>query len=204
MPSSGRTRFTARSRPPGSASWSRSDAGGLTATRSSAISSASIGSPPGTMPVMNHRSARRRLHGAAPGAARRRTTDDLPEPDGPTSTTNGRSRDGLDHLGHERVAAVEVIGVSFVERLQADVGVVDGLARAMTPGSSRPLRRVGAGHVEHVDEFLDERSDAGVTVVGRLGGGAGEDVVDAAPEDPVRVARADGSGSESWRRTSSA
>lgn len=87
--SSGSTRRTERNRPPSSASWSPNEAGGLTATRTSAVSSVAIGSGPGTIVVTNHDSepgtAPRRNAGINPA----RTTDDLPDPDGPTTGSDG-------------------------------------------------------------------------------------------------------------------
>ena len=58
---------------------------GFTATWSSAASSSSNGSDPGTMVVMNHRSAPGRSPRRSAGSTPALTSDDFPAPDGPTA-----------------------------------------------------------------------------------------------------------------------
>ena len=51
------------------------------------------------------------------------TTDDLPMPDGPTTTSSRSLLEDLDHLGDGTFATVEVLGVGLLERGEAAVGV---------------------------------------------------------------------------------
>ena len=110
---------------------------------------------PGTIVVTNQRSEPATAPPRSAGSRPARTTEDLPEPDGPTTVRNRPSGPGAGELGDEpvdeAVAAEEVGGVGLLERPQALVRVPPAaVARRTRPGhgvsaARRPGRACEAG-----------------------------------------------------------
>ena len=91
--------------------------------RPSAAASRSNGDAPGTISVTSHVSEPASAPSASAGSRPALTTDDLPMPDGPTTTSRRSLLEDLDHLADGAFATVEVVGVGLLERGEAAVRV---------------------------------------------------------------------------------
>ena len=125
------------------------DVGGRTvATRSSAAASWSNGCRPGIISVTSQDSEPASAPRPSAGTSPALTTDDLPMPDGPTTTSSRSLFEHRDHLGDGTLATVEVLGVGLLEWLEAAVrvagrhersrGSVGGEPRSRSPLARRP------------------------------------------------------------------